>query len=102
VCAVGDSSLRVSRESVKPRDGVPAGSLTVSKKAVQKHIALGMYVCHNAPVHMARRDTAEQVKKWFQDTFASFGPLRWDHYLCKSRCIREHCRLCESGKGHSS
>ncbi len=96
--------VRVPRDECEgPCDGVRVGSLTVSQKAAQKHIALKMYVCHNAPVHMGRRDTPEQVKKWFQDKVRELWPVAIGSLsLRKSPCIREHCRLCESGEGHSS
>jgi hypothetical protein len=62
-----------------------------------------MYVCHIAPIYMARRDTPEQVKKWFQDAVRELWPIAMGSLsLRKSPCIREHCRLCESGEGHSS
>lgn len=52
---------------------------------------------------MARRDTPEQVKTWFQDTVRELWPVAMGSLsLRKSPCIREHCWLCESGEGHSS
>jgi hypothetical protein len=52
---------------------------------------------------MARRNTPEQVKKWFQDAVRELWPVAMGSLsLRKSPCIREHCRLCESGEGHSS
>ena len=60
-------------------------------------------MCCNAPVPMTRSDTTELVKKWFQDTVRELWPVAMGSLsLRKSPCIREHCRLCESGKGHSS
>jgi len=62
-----------------------------------------MYVCHTTPVHMARRDTPGQVKQWFQGAVQDLWPIAMGSLsLRKSPCIREHCRLCESGAGHSS
>src|SRR2546429_6253295 len=62
-----------------------------------------MYVCHTAPVHMARTDKPEEVKQWFQDTILGLWPIAMGSLsLRKSPCIREHCRACESGEGHSS
>jgi len=52
---------------------------------------------------MARRDTPEQVKKWFHETVRALWPVAMGSLsLRKSPCIREHCRLCESGEGHPS
>jgi hypothetical protein len=52
---------------------------------------------------MTRRDTQGQVKKWFQNTVGELWPVAMGSLsLRKSPCIREHCRLCESGQGHSS
>jgi len=52
---------------------------------------------------MARRDTPGQVKRWFQDTVREIWPVAMGSLsLRKSPCIREHCRRCESGEGHSS
>jgi hypothetical protein len=52
---------------------------------------------------MARQDTPEQVKKWFQDAVRELWPVALGSLsLRKSPCIRERCRLCESGAGHSS
>jgi hypothetical protein len=62
-----------------------------------------MYVCHTAPVRMARMDKPEEVKQWFQDTIRGLWPIAMGSLsLRKSPCIREHCRACESGEGHSS
>jgi len=52
---------------------------------------------------MARRDTPEQVKRWFQDTVREIWPIAMGSLsLRKSPCSRDRCRLCESGEGHSS
>ena len=62
-----------------------------------------MYVCHTAPVQMARMDKPEDVKQWFQDTILGLWPIAMGSLsLRKSPCIREHCRACEAGEGHSS
>jgi hypothetical protein len=52
---------------------------------------------------MARKETPVEVKRWFQDTMRGLWPIAMGSLsLRKSPCIREHCRLCESGVGHSS
>jgi hypothetical protein len=52
---------------------------------------------------MARKETSVEVKQWFQDTIRDLWPVAVGSLsLRKSPCIREHCRLCESGQGHSS
>ncbi len=57
------------------------------------------YTC----TEMARRDTPEQVKRWFQGTVQDLWPIAMGSLsLRKSPCIREHCRFCKSGVGHSS
>ncbi|HXN46554.1 MAG TPA: hypothetical protein VN893_07925 [Bryobacteraceae bacterium] len=50
-----------------------------------------------------RKETPDEVKRWFKDTVGSLWPVALGSLsLRKSPCIREHCRLCESGEGHSS
>jgi hypothetical protein len=52
---------------------------------------------------MSRTDKPEEVKQWFQDTIHGLWPIAMGSLsLRKSPCIREHCRACESGEGHSS
>jgi hypothetical protein len=52
---------------------------------------------------MARADKPEEVKQWFEDTIRGLWPIAMGSLsLRKSSCIREHCRACESGEGHSS
>ena len=52
---------------------------------------------------MARKDKPEEVKQWFEDTIRDLWPIAMGSLsLRKSPCIREHCRACESGEGHSS
>lgn len=52
---------------------------------------------------MARRETHEDVRRWFQDAVRELWPIAMGSLsLRKSPCIREHCRLCHSGEGHSS
>ena len=52
---------------------------------------------------MTRKETPDEVMRWFQDTVRSVWPVALGSLsLRKSPCIRERCRLCESGEGHSS
>jgi hypothetical protein len=52
---------------------------------------------------MARSETPEQVRAWFQQAVHSLWPVAIGSLsLRKSPCIRKHCQFCESGKGHSS
>ena len=52
---------------------------------------------------MIRKDKPEEVKQWFEDTIRGLWPIAMGSLsLRKSPCIREHCRACESGEGHSS
>ena len=61
-----------------------------------------MYACHTTHVRMAPTDKPEEVKQWFQDTIRGLWPIAVGSLsLRKSPCVREHCRACESGEGHS-
>ncbi len=52
---------------------------------------------------MARTETPEQVKLWFQGAIQDLWPVAIGSLsLRKSPCIRKGCQLCESGQGHSS
>lgn len=52
---------------------------------------------------MRKTETPEQVKFWFQAAVRDLWPVAIGSIsLRKSPCIRAHCRLCESGQGHSS
>jgi hypothetical protein len=52
---------------------------------------------------MTRQETATDVKHWFQATIRDLWPVAMGSLsLRKSPCIRERCRLCKSGEGHSS
>jgi hypothetical protein len=52
---------------------------------------------------MARTETAEQVRLWFQAAIRDLWPVAIGSIsLRKGPCIRKHCRLCEAGQGHSS
>jgi hypothetical protein len=52
---------------------------------------------------MARTETTEQVRIWFQAAVRDLWPVAVGSIsLRKSPCIRKHCQLCESGQGHTS
>jgi len=52
---------------------------------------------------MARIETAEQVRLWFQGAVRNLWPVAVGSLsLRKSPCIRKGCRDCKSGRGHSS
>jgi hypothetical protein len=52
---------------------------------------------------MAQSETPVQVKRWFQAAVRDLWPVAIGSIsLRKGPCIREHCKLCESGQGHSS
>lgn len=52
---------------------------------------------------MERRETPEEVRRWFQEAIRDLWPVAAGSLsFRKSPCIRRHCRLCESGQGHSS
>ena len=52
---------------------------------------------------MDRTETPEEVRLWFQRAVQGLWPVAVGSLsLRKSPCIRKGCRLCESGKGHSS
>ena len=52
---------------------------------------------------MARAETTKDVMHWFQRAAGDLWPVAIGSLsLRKSPCIRKHCRLCESGQGHSS
>jgi hypothetical protein len=52
---------------------------------------------------MARTETPEQVRLWFQRAVQALWPVAIGSLsLRKSPCIRKGCQLCESGQGHSS
>ena len=60
-------------------------------------------MCENIHLFMPRKETALEVKRWFQDTIRDLWPIAMGSLsLRKSPCIRERCGLCESGVGHSS
>ena len=65
-----------------------------------------MLECMCATMHlyiMARIETTEQVRLWFQREVRNLWPLAIGSLsLRKSPCIRKRCQLCESGQGHSS
>ena len=52
---------------------------------------------------MARTETPEQVRLWFQEAIQDLWPVAIGSLsLRKSPCIRKGCQLCKSGQGHSS
>lgn len=52
---------------------------------------------------MKDSETTEQVRTWFQAEIRKLWPVAIGSLsLRRSPCIRERCRLCESGQGHSS
>src|SRR5260370_10121113 len=60
-------------------------------------------MCVSMHLYMKREETAKQVRRWFQTEVQKLWRVAvgWLS-LRKSPCIREHCRLCKSGHGHSS
>ena len=51
----------------------------------------------------AKTETPEQVKRWFLEAIQGLWPLAEGSLsLRKSPCIRENCRACARGEGHSS
>ena len=51
----------------------------------------------------ARSESPDEVKRWFQEAVRDLWPVASGSLsLRKSPCIREHCKLCESGQGHAS
>jgi hypothetical protein len=51
----------------------------------------------------SRSESPEEVKHWFQGAIHDLWPVALGSLsLRKSPCIRQHCKLCESGQGHSS
>lgn len=51
----------------------------------------------------SRSESPEEVKRWFQGAIHDLWPVASGSLsLRKSPCIRQHCKLCESGQGHSS
>lgn len=54
-------------------------------------------------MHRNPKENTVEVKQWFQAAIRDLWPVAMGTLsLRKSPCIREHCRLCESGAGHSS
>ena len=52
---------------------------------------------------MARMETTEQVRLWFQGAARDLWPVAVGSLsLRKSPCIRKGCQDCKSGRGHSS
>jgi hypothetical protein len=52
---------------------------------------------------MSRRETPEDVRRWFQEATRDLWPMAVGSLsLRKSPCIRERCQLCAAGQGHPS
>jgi hypothetical protein len=52
---------------------------------------------------MKRRETPEEVRRWFQEAVRDLWPVAVGSLSYrKSPCIRPNCKLCESGQGHWS
>ena len=50
-----------------------------------------------------RNESPEEVQRWFRGAVHDLWPVALGSLsLRKSPCIRQHCKLCESGKGHAS
>jgi hypothetical protein len=50
-----------------------------------------------------RSESPEEVKRWFERAIHDLWTVASGCLsLRKSPCIRKHCKLCESGQGHSS
>jgi hypothetical protein len=50
-----------------------------------------------------RNESPEEVELWFQEAIRELWPVAAGSLsFRKSPCIRPHCSLCESGRGHST
>jgi hypothetical protein len=53
--------------------------------------------------YMRNAESAAEVHRWFQDAIKQVWPIAEGSLsLRKSRCIRDNCSACSSGKGHVS
>jgi hypothetical protein len=60
-------------------------------------------MCATVHLYMSSRETAEDVRRWFQQAIRDLWPVAVGSLsLRKSPCIRKRCQLCASGQGHSS
>jgi hypothetical protein len=51
----------------------------------------------------SHNESPDEVKRCFQGAIRELWPVASGSLsLRKSPCIRQHCKLCESGQGHSS
>jgi hypothetical protein len=52
---------------------------------------------------MARRETPEEVRRWFVAQVQRLWPVAGGSVsLRKSPCVREHCAACDAGERHAS
>jgi hypothetical protein len=60
-------------------------------------------MCAIVHLYMSKRETPEDVQRWFQIAIRDLWPIAMGSLsLRKSPCIRKRCQLCASGRGHSS
>jgi hypothetical protein len=87
--------------SPKPR--VAQGPVLIKTCRSAKNTVAFDCMCANIHLYMAKQETTKEVKDWFQATIRNVWPIAIGSLsLRKSPCIREQCRLCETGVGHSS
>src|SRR5207249_1279192 len=73
------------------------------KEASGRNNFVLLCMCAMNHLYMPRKETSLEVKRWFQDATRGLWPIAMGSLsLRKSPCIREHCRFCKSGVGHSS
>jgi len=54
-------------------------------------------------MRLRRNERPERVKEWFQAAIVELWPVALGSLsLRRSPCIRNHCRLCQTGEGHQS
>jgi hypothetical protein len=62
-----------------------------------------VYVRYSSHIHMAKDETAENVKKWFQEAVRHLWPVAEGSLsFRKTPCIRKNCKVCARGDGHRS
>lgn len=60
-------------------------------------------MCANMHLYMKRAETPEEVRRWFLKAVQGLWPIAIGSLsLRKSPCVRQQCRLCECGQGHTS
>jgi hypothetical protein len=78
-------------------------SQALCSQVPQKELAYPLYVRHCAHIRMAKDETAENVKKWFEEAIRHLWPVAEGSLsFRKCPCIRRNCRVCASGEGHRS